>query len=280
LRSLDGLKPADLRSFYARAFSPGRSVLIVVGDVKADDALAEVEKRFGGWAGTSVAPPVLPSAPGGKTRIVLVDKPGAAQSEIEIGRVGIARTAPDYFPVQVMNTILGGPFTSRLNQNLREAHGYAYGAFSSFAARRGAGPFEAEAAVQTPSTAPALQEMFNEIHRIVAEKPSEADLTKAKNYLALSFPQTLETSGDLARRLATIFVYGLPEDYYDRFVANVEAVDADQVWKGAKETLDGGFAVVIVGDVAKIRPEIEKLHLAPIELAKYDPATGNVVRVK
>ncbi len=277
LRSIGRIGTRDLRSFYRRAFDPRRSVLIVSGDVRADAAIEEIEKRFGTWNGEGSAAAPLPKPPGPARRLVLVDKPGAAQSVVQVGKVGVARSTPDYFAIEVMNTVLGGPFTSRLNQNLREAHGYAYGAFSGFEMRRGAGPFVAEAAVQTDSTAPALREMLSELTRIASEEVSATELQKAKNYLALSFPQTLETPGDLARRLAAGFVYGLPDDYDDRFVASVEAVTAEDVFRVAKETLGGDFTIVVVGDVAKIRPEIEKLKLGTIELAKYDPATGNVV---
>ena len=280
LRSIRRIRPGDLRSFYGRTFDPARSLLVVVGDVQADRVLEETERRFGAWKGEGSRSPALPAPAAGRARVLLVDKPGAAQSEIQIGKIGVPRSTADFFPIEVMNTVLGGPFTSRLNQNLREAHGYSYGAFSGFAMRRGAGPFLVEAPVQTDSTAPALRELFAELRRIAAEKPSEEELAKAKNYLALSFPQTLETPGDLARRLSAIFVYGLPDDYYDRFVASVGAVTAEQVLRSAKETLGGGVTVVVVGDVAKIRPEIEKLRLGAVELAKYDPETGDVVAAK
>ncbi len=280
LGSLDRIQPANVRDAYRTSFQPGRAVLVVVGDVKTEDALARIERRFGAWKGTGPAPSPVPASGPSKPKIILIDKPGAAQSEVRVGKVGVPRSTPDDFAIQVMNTILGGPFTSRLNQNLREAHGYAYGAFSGFSMRRGAGPFVAEAAIQTDSTGPALAEMFAELKRIVSEKPSDAELRKAKNYLALSFPETMETAGDLARSLASLFVYNLSEDYYDRYVNNVEAVSADDVLRAARATLGGDFAVVIVGDVSKIRPEIEKLKLGPIELAKYDPNTGDVVPAK
>ena len=277
LRSIRRIGPRDLRSFYGRTFDPGRSLLIVAGDVRADAAIEEVQRRFGGWAGKGTPAAATPKPASAARRLLLVDKPGAAQSVVQIGKVGVARSTPDYFAIEVMNTVLGGPFTSRLNQNLREVHGYAYGAFSGFEMRRGAGPFVAEAAVQTDSTAPALREMLGELKRIASERVSDAELRKAKNYLALSFPQTLETPGDLARRLAGSFVYGLPEDYYDRFVANVQAVTAGDVFRAAKETLGGDFTIVVVGDLAKIRGPIEKLGLGKIELAKYDPETGDIV---
>ncbi|MGH9440882.1 MAG: M16 family metallopeptidase [Thermoanaerobaculia bacterium] len=280
LRSVARIQAGDVRSFYRKAFEPAGAVLIVVGDVSAESAFREIEKRFGSWKGEGgkAAPVRKPaSAP---SRLILIDKPGAAQSAIEVGRIGVARSTPDFFSIEVMNTILGGSFTSRLNQNLREVHGYAYGAGSGFAMRRGAGPFAAEASVQTDSTAPALREMLSELRRITVEKPAEAELEKAKNYLALSFPQTLETPGDLARRLATVFLFSLPEDYYDRFVSRVEAVTAQDVLRAAQETLAGDFVIVVVGDLARIRPEIEKLGVGAIEIAKYDPETGDVVPVK
>src|SRR5262249_28261686 len=145
-------------------------------------------------------------------QIYLVDKPGAPQSQIRIGLIGLPRSTSDYFPLQVLNTILGGSFTSRLNNNLREVHGYAYGAGSGFDMRVGAGPFYATAGVQTDKTAEALKEFFNELNAILKPIPAD-ELARAKNYVALRFPGTFETTGDMSRRLEDMMLFHLPDDY-------------------------------------------------------------------
>jgi predicted Zn-dependent peptidase len=147
----------------------------------------------------------------------LVDKPGAAQSQIRIGWVGAPRTTADYYALSVLNTALGGSFTSRLNQNLREEHGYAYGASSFFDMRLSAGPFVASAGVQSDKTTESLQEFFKELNGI--RQPMTADeLTRAKNYLALGFPADFETTGGMAANVATLVIYGLPETFFSDYV--------------------------------------------------------------
>src|SRR5581483_3388306 len=153
----------DLKAFYASAYRPDNAVLLAVGDVTAASVLPQLEKTFGSWkpASASKASSKWPDVPQHSARtIYLVDKPGAAQSQIRIGWIGVPRSTPDYFPIQVMNTILGGSFSSRLNINLREQHGYTYGASSQFDMRSNAGPFVAAAGVQTDKTADALKEFF------------------------------------------------------------------------------------------------------------------------
>jgi zinc protease len=194
-----------------------------------------------------------------------VDRPGSAQSEIRIGRIGPPRATPDYFALTVMNTILGGSFTSRLMQNLREQHGYAYGARSSFDYRLSTGPFVAAAAVQTDKTAPALAEFFKELDAI-RKTVTEAEVAKAKNYVALSFPSEVETTGDLASKLEDQFVYGLPAGWLDSYVANISAVTPADVKRVADHYIDPAkVAVVVVGDRRKIESEVRALNLGPIK---------------
>ncbi len=188
--TVKAMSAADLRAFYDAAFRPDNAAMIAVGDVATDRLAAQLESNFGGWKPKAGAAPAakLPPVQEPEARIVyLVDKPGAAQSQIRIGWIGVPRSTPDYFPIQVLNTILGGSFSSRLNMNLREKHGYAYGAGSGFDMRIAAGPFAASAGVQTDKTAEALQEFFNELEGV--RKPVPADeLARAKNYIALRFP--------------------------------------------------------------------------------------------
>ena len=203
-----------------------------------------------------------------------MDKPDAEQSQIRIGWVGVPRSHPDYFPLQVLNTILGGSFTSRLNQNLREEHGYSYGARSFFDMRLAAGPFVAAAGVQTDKTSEALREFFNELNGITKPVPAE-ELAKARNYIALGFPSEFETTADLAGNIEQLIVYKLAEDYYERYVANVQAVTAAAVQKAAAAFIQPTkFAVVVVGDRKAIEPGIRALNLMPVRVMTVEEALG------
>ena len=174
----------DLRAFYAAAFRPTNATLVAVGDVTADKLVPQLESSFGGWKAPATATGTtekLPPVEQPPTReVMLIDKPGSPQTQIRIGWIGVARSTSDYFPILVMNTILGGSFSSRLNMNLREKHGYTYGASSSFDMRASAGPFSAGAGVQTDKTGEALKEFFNELDAILKPVPAD-ELARAKN---------------------------------------------------------------------------------------------------
>src|SRR5262249_12244871 len=215
--TLKALTAAELRSFHDKFYQPSNATLVVVGDVRTNDVVPLLAKSFASWK-TTAAPTrePVPTAPQlTKGQIYLVDKPGAAQSVIEIGWVGVARSTPDYYSLQVLNTILGGSFSSRLNQNLREQHGYAYGAFSAFDMRLSPGAFFAGAAVQTDKTSEALREFFNELNGMRSKPVSEEELARAKNFIALSFPGQFETAGDLSRQIEELIVFKLPDNYFE-----------------------------------------------------------------
>ena len=176
----------------------------------------------------------------------------------------MSRATPDYIALDVLNTILGGAFTSRLNQNLREKNGYTYGATSRFDMRRSAGPFVAGAGVQTDKTAEALKEFFNELNGMLAPVPV-AELEKSKNYAALSFGGEFETTGQLAAKLEEIAVYGLPDDIFTRYVGGVRAVTSAELARVAAQYLRlDRMAVVIVGDRAKIEAPVRAAGLGPV----------------
>jgi zinc protease len=275
--TLKSFTTADLKGFHAAMYQPSNATLIVVGDITVDQALAQLETQFGAWRAAASAPrhASVPNAPQPSQRqIAIVDMPSAAQSQIRIGWVGVPRSTPDYFTLQVLNTILGGSFTSRLNQNLREQHGYSYGASSRFEMRASAGPFVAGAGVQTDKTAEALREFFNELTAI--GKPIPADeLGKAKNYLAFSFPSQFETIGDLSSQLEEIAVYGLPDNYYDDYVKHLQAVAAEAVLKASAQYIQPQrFLVVVVGDRKAIEPGIRALNLGTVRTMSIQEALG------
>src|SRR5437764_12289101 len=169
-----------------------------------------------------------------------------------------------------MKTILGGSFSSRLNMNLREKHGYAYGAGSVFDMRSSAGPFSASAGVQTDKTAEALKEFFNELNAIRQPIPAE-ELARAKNYVALRFPESFETTGDISRRLEDMLVYHLPDDYFSKYVQNIQAVTAADVQRVAQKYIQPNrFVVVVVGDLKTIEPAIRTLNLGTVKALTID----------
>ncbi len=269
--TLKGFTVADLKQFHATHYVPSNSLVIVTGDVTPDSALARLEPTFGAWKGAPVQPPAVPAASQLTARqIYIVDKPGAAQSQIRIGWVGVPRSTPDYFALRVMNTILGEAFTSRLNQNLREEHGYAYGASSRFDMRATAGPFYAAAGVQTDKTSESLTEFFKELEGIRKPVPAE-EVEKAKNYLALLMPRNFATTGSLANSLAQMFVYNLPADYYATYTQRVRAVTPADVQRVAEKYIQPDkFAVVVIGDRKVVEPGIKALNLGPIKTVEVD----------
>lgn len=268
-KTLEAFRADDLRQFHAARYRPRQATFVVVGDVTVTGVLPLLERHFGTWKETGPAPmrTPVPAAPQlTAAQVHIIDMPGAAQSQIRIGWVGVPRVTPDDAAIQVLNTILGGSFTSRLNQNLREEHGYSYGAFSRFDMRSSAGPFFAGAGVQTDKTAEALKEFFVELDRI-RQPVGDDELAKARNYLALGFPSELETIGDLSSHLEDLLVYGLPPDYYDTYVARIQAVTTDLVRRAAERYIQPDrFAVVVVGDRQAIEPGIRALGRGPVRV--------------
>jgi predicted Zn-dependent peptidase len=274
--TLKAFTVADLRTFHRSLYIPRNATLVVAGDIRPDAVMPLLEKQFGAWPSAEIQTrAALSQAPQLTARqIRIVDMPGAEQSQIRIGWVGVPRSTADYFPLQVLNTILGGSFTSRLNLNLREKNQFSYGASSRFDMRLSAGPFFAGAGVQTDKTAEALREFFNELDAIARITPEE--LTKAKNYLALSFPSEFETIGDLSAHIEDMIVYKLPDNYFERYVANIQAVTAADVQKAAAAYIQPGrFAVVVAGDRKAIEKGIRALELGDIRVLSLDEALGS-----
>lgn len=274
--SVGGLSAADLQSYYGANFRPNNSTLIVVGDVAPAQLEQKVNQFFGGWQKGDVTPVTYTDPPkAGTTTIYLIDKPGAAQSSFRIATVGVPRSTKDYFALTVMNTILGGSFTSRLNNNLRETKGYTYGARSQFDMRRSAGPFIASAEIVAAKTDSALIEFMKELNAIRQSVPAE-ELSKAKRYLQLQLPSDFETTQQIAGALVPVAMYGLPLDYYNNYVQNIEAITPADVERVARQYVNpGSLAVVIVGDRKSIEPTLKAVNLGPISIRDM---TGKVVQ--
>lgn len=263
---------SEMKAFHSTYYQPQNAYLLVVGDITPDAILPKLEKALGAWKNAGPVPKAtLAATPQhGAREIILVDKPGAAQSAIRMGWVGVARSHADYFVLDVMNTVLGGSFTSRLNTNLREVHGYSYGASSSFDMRGTPGPFVAASNVQTDKTVESLTEFFKEIDGMKTPL-STADLTRARNLEALSFPAAFETTGGMAGNLAELAIYGLPEAFFSEYVAKIQAVTVADVERAAKQYLQSDkFAVVVVGDLSKIEKGIRAANFAPVRVVSVD----------
>lgn len=252
--------------FYRAAYRPTGARILVVGDVTLSEARRLIEARFGAWERADV--PTVPAAatPAMAPRAVyLIDKPGAAQSVIRIGHIGPPRATADWYTLDVLNTILGGAFTSRLNQNLRETHGYTYGAFSQFVPRRMTGAFVALASVVTAKTDSSLIEFLKELRRIRDEAVPPEELAKAKAYITLGLPGDFETTGGAAARYRELLSFGLPLDYFDRYVDRINAVTAEDVRRVARQYVDPDHLdVVVVGDKAQIEAGIKALNEGPV----------------
>ncbi len=276
-QSIRSFSVNDLKNFYSTYYFPNNSFLIVVGDVKANEVIEKLENTLGSWEKKDVKQAThafgvmaLQSAhvATGKQvsdrKIYLIDKPEAAQSVMRISRVGVDRMTQDYFPLLVMNTILGGSFTSRLNNNLREKNGYAYGAGSGFSFRPYPGPFTASSDVQTDVTDKALKEFMKELDAI--SKPvTDDELNRAKNYIALGYPDNFSNVASIAGQLVEMVQYNLPEDYFNNYVDKVLAVKKDDVRRVAKKYIDtDDLAIIIVGDRAKVEKGLKDTKVGKI----------------
>ena len=268
--SVAAITREDIASFHRDHYGPGATTLIVTGDTTVEKATRMVDDAFGSWDGRQASIPVVDDQPARATRGVhLVQKSDAPQSELRIGHVGVPRGHPDYFRLVIMNAILGGLFSSRINLNLREAHAYTYGAFSHYDWRRGAGPFVVSTAVKSDVTDGAVREILNEIERMREGEPSDEELSLVTSYLDGVFPIRYETTSAIAGALASLAVHDLPDDYYDSYRDRIRSVTASEVLTAAQEHLHPQrIQVTVVGDPALVRAPLEGLQLGP--LTQYD----------
>ena len=263
----------QLRSFHAERYRAGSAALILTGAVEPRAARELAGEHFGSWTGEAAAPSEFEVRPGvNETAVFVIHRPGAVQSEIRMGHVGVDRHHADYFPLVVMNTILGGAFTSRLNMSLREKHGFTYGARSGFAFRRRPGPFTVDVAVASDVTARAIQEALREIEALRADGPTGEELDSARDYLRGVLPLTLQTTGQLAGRIGELVVFDLPDDYFASYRDRIAAVSAADVHRVAREAVrPDRLAIVVVGDADQIRDPLEDLGLGPLEVHDAAP---------
>ncbi|HEY2153622.1 MAG TPA: pitrilysin family protein [Vicinamibacterales bacterium] len=271
--SVTGIAADDVRAFHLQAIRPSVSTLIAVGDCDHAAIVKLAAEAFGDWSGSSVAEnagsAALPQAAG----IHIVSRPSAPQSELRIGQVAVRRDTPDYHPLVVANTILGGQFVSRINLNLREDKGLTYGARTAFEFRRLSGPFVLQASVDTAGTGRAVHESINEIAGIRGQRPvTAAELELGIAALTRGYARSFETGEQIGRAALQLAVYDLPDDYFEQFVPRIERVTTDDVSRVMTRHLDPArLTTLIVGDLDVVGPEIARLDLGePIVLPADD----------
>lgn len=267
--SVPAITLGDVTTFHAHAHTPRGTTLIVVGDVRFEEVHERLTDQLGGWSnrgsGIGVRANAIASL---QRRIKLVAKANAEQSEIRVGHAGLPRKHPDYFAVVVMNAILGGLFGSRINLNLREAHGYTYGASSYFDWRKDTGPFVISTAVATEVTGAALNEILFEIDKMREERVSEAELSLAKDYLDGVFPIRYETTAAIASALSNLVIQDLEPDYYDTYRARIRAITREDVLAAARTHLHSDrLQTIVVGNVSEVRDQLDALPLGESHIA-------------
>jgi zinc protease len=259
----------DIRRFYRANYLPNHSSVVVAGDIEPRSILELIRKQFADWkrgaepSGATIAPAAIACS-----KIFLIDRPQAVQSEIRIGHVGVPRSSADYFPLFIMNALLGGVFNSRINLNLRERHGYTYGARSAFSFRRHAGPFVVSAPVRNDVTKESIHEILEELRRIRTGDIADGELSDTKNYLIGVFPATVQTAGDVAGRLLDMELYDLPADYFDRYRDRIAALTKEEIARVAEKYIDPDrLLIVVVGAAATVREPLKSLG---VPLGEYD----------
>ena len=273
-QSLKAITRDDVLAFHKEYFQSGRALVTVVGDVSATAAKATVEKAFSAWPKSGDKPaftyPALPASH--SPTIFLVDKPGAAQSTFAIGNPGPPRSTPDYYALQVMNTMLGGMFQSRLNANIREEKGYSYGVNSSFAFGKGPGAFRTGGDIVSAKSDVALIEFMKELRGIGGTRPiTDEELATAKDSLIQRLPGTFATVQSVNSAIVSLWTQGLPDTYYQQYASKIAEVRKEDVLRVAKQYIDlDHLTIVIVGDRSSIEAPLKATGVAPIVLADIE----------
>jgi zinc protease len=264
--SYKAIQRDDLTSFYASHYAPGNSLLVIAGDLGKDEAHELAEKYFGDWHATAAPVPEPASPPVQQRRVIVVDNPAAPQTAMISVGAGTARSNPDYPSIQVMNSMLGGLFSSRINMNLREEHGYTYGAFSLFLYQKTTGMMLAGGEVRTDTTPMAVTELYKELGRIRTEPLNAQELKMSIDSNVRSLPALFATGESIAGTMAGLWVYNLPLDYYKTLPGKLTSVTSAQAADAAKKYVEPDHMfLVLVGDKAKIEPGVKALNLGPIE---------------
>jgi zinc protease len=269
--TVERLTQQDVLRFYRDRFAPADAALILVGTI-TQPILDAARSCLEPWQAKS-APAISASADTQETEpaVHIVDRPGSVQSEIRIGHVGVTRADPDYFPLMIMNSILGGAFTSRLNLSLREKHGFTYGVRSGYAFRKGRGPFQISTAVATDVTARAVEEILREVDSLQLAGATAEEVANTRDYLAGLLPLELQTTHQLAGKLSELFVYSLPDDYFHTYRDRIAGVTVSDVLRVARQHIHRPqLAIVIVGDAAQIEAPLRALGAGTVKVHAAD----------
>ena len=268
-RSVQAITLDDVHACWEAGWQPTAGALLIAGHVSTDRALASCETAFGDWATSAPPPAAVPAPEVAPTRDVrIVNWPGAAQSEIRVAHAGPPRQTPDYHALVTLNAILGGQFTSRINRNLREARAITYGARTSFDMRRAGGVFSCDSSVQTDATAVALAEVIREMREIAVDGAvSSSELEDARAALTRGYVRYFETAAQLARAMAELATYGLPDDTYDRFVPEIGRLTPADLTRAAAVALrPDETALVVAGDLERIGDQLQSLDRPLLEV--------------
>lgn len=270
--ALKHLDADDVRAFHQQHWVAGNAALIAVGSIDHEQVTQLAGRHLGNWGARPAATAEFDvTTPVDRTQIFLVDRPGSVQSELRVGHIGLARTTPDYFAATVASGILGGVFTSRLNMSLREEHGFTYGVRSGFAFRKQPGPFLIQTAVASDVTAKALDELLRQTRSLVEDGVTEEEVVATREYLAGVMPLEMQTTHQMADRIADIFVYQLAADYMPQHRAALLAVTRDEANRAAREHIrPSQFVITIVGDAKAIESDLAALDVGPIEVHSTD----------
>ena len=268
-----------VRAFHRRRFTPGSTALVIVGAVSLDVAQREAERAFGAWSGSTEPLRDVTAKPGPqRTTIFVVDRPSAVQTELRIGHVGVARHHPDYHALLVLNGIIAGVFTSRLNLSLRERHGFTYGVRSAFSFRRAPGPFVIHTAVASDVTARAIAESLRELRELQANGVTDDEVRNTRDYLAGTLPLELQTTDQLAARIADAYTFNLPTTYLEQYGEQILAVTRADVERAARAHLHlDRLAIVVVGNAGAVENDLRALNAGDIvrgEAPARPPAAG------
>ena len=280
--SLGALDTDQMKAWYSARFTPDQSAIFVGGDTTLEEITPLLEARFGAWEGQAEAfDPSVDTQNPTETRLFLVDKPGAAQSVVRAGRFVPGRTADGYDDLYVANTVFGGMFMARLNMNLREDKGWTYGARSRVSTRQGDSVWSASSSVVSDQTGPAVAEILREIEAVAADAPITADeLAYFKGSRTLGYPGNFETVDYLLGQKVEVWLHGLPDDWLTSYVSRVEGVELDAANAAFATHVAGQpLTILVVGDLATVRPQVEGLGL-PItvldvegDVVEDDPST-------
>ena len=268
--SIERLSRDDAHAFYKDKYRPCNAFVVAVGDVSASALFHALETRIANWCDAAAPVAGVPQLPKqAHRRVLLVDKPGAAQSELRIGQPGPDRATPDFFTLKVLNTVLGGSFTSRLNSILRERMGVTYGARSSFRQKRAGGVFTVASAIETEAIARSAQVVIDELRRLREEPVEQGELQRAQSYVALGLPRHFESTSDIAAHLREQLLYHLPMDYWATYVDRILAVTAEDVMSAAARHLHPESAVIaVVADRVRVQGTLSDANLGEVVLTE------------